>query len=370
MGADTLKGGRRRGHHILQCFHRQASPSTWTDGTARGGDADGDTIVDNVPNDRIEHIVGSPHDDVLTGNRFVNKLWGLGGNDELNGERGNDELYGGSGDDELDGGRNDDILEGGYGADVLTGGDDNDTASYADSMMGVTVRLHNSKFMGGDAKGDSFGEKVTVEYTVADEDGDTTDHEAMLPDIEGLTGSAHADVLAGDMRDNTIKGGGGDDMIFGGPSPKGATGAGGDSNIDMLYGEGGNDMIFGGAGGDTLFGGAGDDTLVGGAGDDTYYGGAGSDMIHADAADTTIDGWFGPATGDDADPDAIPDDPETTPEDESTEDVSDPMAADTVSYARVENDDDEGVVRTLGATADGTTISNVENIIGPSMWIP
>ena len=53
----------------------------------------------------------------------------------------------------LDGGRDDDTLEGGYGADVLTGGDDNDTASYAGSMMGVTVRLHNSKFMGGDAKG-------------------------------------------------------------------------------------------------------------------------------------------------------------------------------------------------------------------------
>ena len=29
-----------------------------------------------------------------------------------------------------------------------------------------------------------------------------------------------------------------------------------------------------------------------------------------------------------------------------TEAVSDPMTADTVSYARVENDDDEGVVRT------------------------
>ena len=262
------------------------------------------------------------------------------------------ELYGGSGDDELDGGRDDDTLEGGYGADVLTGGDDNDTASYADSMMGVTVRLHNSRFMGGDAYGDSFGETVTVEYTVTDEDNETTEHEAMLPDIEWLRGSAHADVLAGDMRDNTIWGGGGDDMIYGGPSPMGSD----LTNADMLHGEGGADSIYGGAGGDTLDGGMGDDTLVGGAGDDTYYGGAGSDMIYADADDTTINGWvMTPPTEDGT--------PTGTPILETAE-GGDPMAADTVSYAMVDNDDDQGVVRTLGATAGGTTISNVENIIG------
>ena len=301
MGADTLMGGAdgEDGDGGIipyeDTISYNVSPAgvtiNLTDGTARGGDAEGDTIVDTVAGDRVENVVGSPYDDMLTGNRYNNKLWGLGGNDELNGERGNDELYGGSGDDELNGGRNNDTLEGGTGADVLTGDDGNDTASYAGSVMGVTVRLHNSKFMGGDAMGDSFGGMVTVEYTVADEDEDETDHEAMLPDISNLTGSGMADVLAGDMRDNTIKGGGGDDIIFGGPSPTGATGVNDDTNIDMLYGEGGNDMIFGGAGGDTLDGGAGDDTLVGGAGDDTYYGGAGSDMIYADADDMTINGW-------------------------------------------------------------------------------
>ena len=38
----------------------------------------------------------------------------------------------------------DDDLEGGPGMDELTGGDDNDTASYATSAMGVTVRLHSA----------------------------------------------------------------------------------------------------------------------------------------------------------------------------------------------------------------------------------
>ena len=296
MGEDTLMGGAG-----MDTISYNVSPAgvtiNLTDGTARGGDADGDTIVDTVAGDRVENVIGSGHDDVLTGNRYANKLWGLGGNDELNGLRGNDELYGGSGDDELDGGRNNDTLEGGPGADMLIGGDGSDTASYAGSMMGVTVRLHNSRFDGGDAYGDSFGGHVTVEYTVADEDGDETDHEAMLPDIMHLTGSAMADVLAGDMRNNTIMGGGGDDMIYGGPSPMGATGDGDDTNADTLMGGGGSDKIYGGVGDDTLHGdGAmhgpgGNDTLVGGGGDDTYYGGAGSDMIYADADDATINGW-------------------------------------------------------------------------------
>ena len=36
--------------------------------------------------------------------------------------------------------------------------------------MGVTVRLHSSKFMGGDATGDSFGGTVTATYTDKDDD--------------------------------------------------------------------------------------------------------------------------------------------------------------------------------------------------------
>ena len=313
-GADTLKGGEGTGDTISYADSMAGVTINLTDGTAAGGDADGDTL-----GDAIENVIGSGHDDELTGSRVVNSLWGMGGNDELDGLRGDDMLFGGAGDDNLDGGRGDDTLEGGYGADVLTGGDGNDTASYAGSMMGVTVRLHKSKFMGGDAKGDTFGATVTEGYM--NEDGD--EFEEMLPDIANLTGSANADVLAGDFRDNTIMGGAGDDKIFGGPG-----GGVNSTNADMLHGGDGNDMIWGGAGNDTLNGDAGDDMLVGGAGNDTYDGSAGDDMIIADAADLTIDGGDG---------------------------------ADTLSYAALEESPGE---RTLGGTAGGVTISNVENIIG------
>ena len=71
-----------------------------------------------------------------------------------------------------------------------------------------------------------------------------------------LTGTAHADIIAG----------------FGG--------------ADRLEGLGGNDLLFGGAGNDELIGGAGTDILVGGSGDDALTGGAGADtFVHESAGD-------------------------------------------------------------------------------------
>ena len=226
-------------------------------GTASGGDAEGDTLGED-----IENVMGSDNDDMLSGSRGDNMLWGFGGNDELYGDRGMDTLFGGMGDDELDGGDGDDTLEGGYGADELTGGGGDDTASYAGSMMGVTVRLHARQAMGGDAEGDTWGDMETVEYDNPDPEAEPEDAvlEETVPDIVHLTGSAMDDILAGDSRANTIMGGGGDDKLYGGPG-------GGD---DKLHGGGGNDMLFGGIGDDTLSGGAGDDVLNGGGGEDTF----------------------------------------------------------------------------------------------------
>ena len=342
-GADTLMGGA--GDDTIS-YERSAAGVTINlgDGTARGGNAQGDTIVD-TGDDEVENVRGSDHDDILTGSSGPNSLWGLGGNDELDGGRRADNLYGGDGDDDLDGGDGDDTLEGGSGADTLTGGDDMmDTASYGSSVMGVTVRLHNGQAKGGDAEGDVWGGLATATYTNEDED----EVEVSLPDIEYLTGSANADILAGDMRNNTIKGGDGDDKIYGGPNPADAHETkSGITNADVLEGGGGNDMIFGGYGGDTLRGGDGDDILHGGSGDDTFDGGDGDDMIYADAMDESIDGGAGEMGGND-----------------------------TVSYARLE----DGLNRTLGSAvadiehkgvtinfadeANDASLTNIENLTG------
>ena len=287
-GADTISGG-----DDMDTISYEYSPMGVTinlnDGMARGGDADGDDLDDD-----IENVRGSMHDDTLTGTDDPsdgNMLWGLDGNDVLSGREGPDKLFGGAGNDMLDGGDEDDELEGGPGADTLTGGLGADTASYAGSMMSVTVRLHASQAMGGDAEGDIWGDTVTVDYQVpAEDEGDPpVTHEETVPDIVNLTGSMMADVLAGDSRDNIITGLGGDDKLYGGPG-------GGD---DTLSGGKGDDMLFGGRGDDTLDGGMGNDMLNGGAGADNFSGGSGNDMIYADLADlesgAPIDGGENPA---------------------------------------------------------------------------
>ena len=283
-GADIIMGGDHThddndvgGDTVSYKYSAEGVDINLRAGSASGGDADGDMLGTDV-----ENVIGSMHDDVLSGSRGVNSLWGLGGNDELFGDKRGDKLYGGDGDDTLDGGDGDDTLEGGPGADMLTGGDDEDTASYASSMMGVTVRLRAGHVKGGDGDGDVFVDQVTVEYDNPDPEAEDDEKvlEETVPDFVNVTGSNNADVLAGDSRDNVLMGLGGDDKLFGGPG-------GGD---DLLDGGAGADMVFGGIGNDTLHGGSGDDILTGGAGRDKYFGGPGSDMIHADDADRPISG--------------------------------------------------------------------------------
>ena len=270
-GADALRGGE--GNDLSSYFYSdEAVEVRLHDGTARGGDAEGDTfpgmktvayahpagdtVEVEVPD--IEDLIGSAFDDILDGAHGPNRLGGYRGDDELDGREG------------------DDWLDGGPGADVLRGGAGNDTASWFFSFRGVVVRLHDGTARGGEAEGDTFAGTDVVEYT--DAEGNTVTME--VPDIENLEGSSRADILAGDLRDNRINGGGGNDEIYGGPG-------GGD---DLLTGGPGDDRIYGGIGDDTLGGGPGDDRLWGGPGDDMLDGGEGDDgfVIAAGGGNDTI----------------------------------------------------------------------------------
>ena len=232
-GSDVLDGGAG-----MDTASYQGSDAGVTvklrDGTGAGGHAEGDVLSG------IEHLIGSDHADIFGGESHANRLSGMDGDDGL---------WGSSGDD---------VLEGGAGADRLNGGGGEDTASYAASDTGVVVRLHSMEARGGHAEGDTFIGTVTIEDTE-------------VPDIEHLTGSSYADVLAGDLRDNTLRGRAGDDTLYGGP----------DGGDDRMYGGNGDDRIFGGKGNDMMSGDAGDDTLSGGPGDDTFVfaPGGGDDVI-------------------------------------------------------------------------------------------
>ncbi len=161
-------------------------------GLASGGHAEGDTFRG------FENLIGSNHDDVLTGTQDANTLRGRDGADSL---------FGGLGDDVLIGGRGGDLVDGGAGFD---------TASYVSATEGAAVNLRNGQYLGAAA-------------------GDT------LVSIEALRGTRFDDSLIMGDGDNRIIGAGGDDFLDGGN---------------------GNDILIGGAGGDFMHGGNGIDTVV------------------------------------------------------------------------------------------------------------
>ncbi len=204
-----------------------------------GGFAWGDILAD------IEGVIGTAFNDQLFGGQRDDSIFGGVGSDLVTGEAGADLLEGGDGADTLIGAAGNDTLWGDAGADVINGGDGFDLAGYRGAGgWGVTADLAISANNTGHAAGDS------------------------LIGIEGLIGTAFADILLGDLAANTLYGGGGADQLLG------------REGDDSLFGEDGNDTLSGGDGNDALFGGTGADRFDGGAGFDTvYYSGAGAVVI-------------------------------------------------------------------------------------------
>ena len=212
-------------------------------GTATGGDAEGDALTS------IENLIGTEFDDVLEGDENSNRI------------------EGGRGDDTILGGGGNDILEGGRGADNIQGGEGIDRAEYTLSDSGVAVNLTNASAGGGDALGDTFSS------------------------IELIVGSFHDDTIIGDANDNAFMGGRGADLINGGAGFDTADyseadeaitldletgfGAAGEADGDQLVNI---EKILASVHDDTVSGSGADETFVGGLGHDLLAGRAGSDV--------------------------------------------------------------------------------------------
>lgn len=200
-GSDTLEGG------IGQDDIHGGSGEDWASFTTAGsgvivsltigvgsrGNANGDVYTS------IEHLLGSRHDDILTGTSDANKI------------------VGGLGDDSLRGSGGDDLLTGGAGADDIHGGSGQDTVSFEDATGGVGANLGSGNGFSGEAAGDTYRF------------------------VEHILGGAFDDQLTGASDDNALSGGSGDDFISG---------------------QAGADTLTGGAGNDTLLGGTGADQFV------------------------------------------------------------------------------------------------------------
>ncbi|WP_342239306.1 calcium-binding protein [Inquilinus sp. OTU3971] len=117
-GADQMDGGA--GIDTVSYASAAAAVVVVLGGVSTGGDAVGDTMTG------VEQVMGSSHNDSITGDANANTLWGLGG---------------------------DDILIGGAGADVLKGGAGNDSFTY------VAV---------GDSTVATAGKDTVVDFTTGD----------------------------------------------------------------------------------------------------------------------------------------------------------------------------------------------------------
>jgi Ca2+-binding RTX toxin-like protein len=253
-------------------------------------------------------LFGTAGDDILTGlNGLTETIYGLDGNDVIDGGTGADTIDGGAGDDTLSsdfissGGS---TYTGGTGNDTITGGqyhddyhfnlgDGQDTITdlagsslYSDKIylgVGITtadVSLSRESLDLLISVG-AGGDQIRVKEWYANntnrieelhfDDGTVWDVNTLHQNGAVLFGTAGDDILTGvDNLNGTIYGLGGNDTIN-------TT-----SGNDTIFGGDGNDVIDGGTGANTIDGGAGDDTLssstVSSSGN-SYTGGAGNDTI-------------------------------------------------------------------------------------------
>ena len=229
---------------------------TYINGTqfdALGGD---DTII--LPANATEaaqagYVAGVPFrtgdgNNTVVGGALDDIVIGGAGADTIDGGGGNDTLLGGAGDD---------LLIGGAGFDRLDGGAGFNRLSYQDLTVRIDIRLD----IGVVRKGV----------------GTNTIGVDSVSNFQEIVGSNFSDTMSGDVQDNGLFGGGGNDFILGGPGN------------DYLDGGEGEDAIFGGAGNDRLVGGSstGHDVLAGEEGDDVFVSdGSFNSMVGGDGVDT------------------------------------------------------------------------------------
>jgi Ca2+-binding RTX toxin-like protein len=235
----------------------------------KAGTATGETIgADKV--EGVENVVGTAHDDTITGNDDANSI---------------------------DGGAGDDVLAGGDGDDQIDGEEGNDlvvvfASTSADSDDGDDV------YDGGDGI-DTLDLTALVEAVVADFEGQYVEGAEI-----GRDTISNFEIIRGGRGHDRLNGGSGSDILHGG------------AGNDKLKGREGDDILAGGDGNDEVEGNDGNDTLIVFArgtsnaasdGNDSFDGGLGSDVYDASATKlgVTIDLHVGLVTGSETGMDAL-----------------------------------------------------------------
>ena len=228
--------------------------------------------------------------DTIAGGSGIDWLFGGNGSDEIAGgddgdyiDAGNDNdtvVDGGDGDDIIRGGNHDDILHGGGGVDYLLGEDGADVL-FGDDAPGIDAQANpgvtgNGQRLFGGAGRDSL-------YAFA-ASADVTAESPLIGDQ--LFGGGGGDFLYGNIRQEILVGGDGNDTIEGdgvvGPDHLEHEAGHVDGGADIIIGGSGQDLVRGGGGDDVIWGGADGDFLEGQNGSDQVFGGGGIDFLVLD----------------------------------------------------------------------------------------
>lgn len=262
--------------------------------------------------DQSNSLYGLGGDDTLEGGNLNDLLYGGTGNDLLLGREGQNHLFGEDGNDYLSGRSGDDSLDGGLGHDTLYGGNGgNDTliGGLGDDELSVGSGLGNRNLLdGGEGNDTLYGNAGSDDTLLGGDGNDLLIARNSGSDNDSLDGGSGNDNLRATGGNSTLNGGGGadslfgsfgDDRLLGGPGADQITSYSGDNTLrggagndalssgdgnNIIYGEGGDDGLQGGSGDDFLDGGLGSDVLFGNGGNDTLIGGKGNDTLIASSA--------------------------------------------------------------------------------------
>ncbi len=253
----------------------------------------GGLSISGVLDDGDDLLLGGDDRDIVFGGGGNDQIRGGGDADYLDGGAGSDEVLGEAGADIVHGGDDDDDLRGGAGIDLLYGDDGDDLlrGDSGDANVGGQ-RLFGQKLFGGPGDDTLFAFAPTL---------DPISESALRGDR--LDGGDGVDAVLGNLRQETLIGGAGDDVLEGdglagpnyGSNPQPLTNGGGDE----LFGDLGDDLLIGGGGDDKLWGGGDTDLLEGHAGIDMLAGGGGIDFLRFDVdsryafGGDTLDGHLG-----------------------------------------------------------------------------
>lgn len=252
-----------------------------------------DSNAVNAQNIVVTSTNGTAGNDVISGaTNAANRIYGLEGDDTLNGGALDDTIYGGAGSDTLDGKAGGDTLSGDSGNDILYGNTGNDIYLFAkgagadviqdyDTTTGNTDVVRFADVASSElAAIERTGNDLIIQYGVSDQitirDYFSSDIGYRVEQFEFGDGVIWDEAT---IKANVLTyGTSGNDTI-----------AGYTDGDNRIYGLEGNDTLNGANGNDWLDGGAGADTMKGGNGNDTYIvDNAGDNVSDAGGVDTVI----------------------------------------------------------------------------------